>query len=499
MSPQNINDDGTLWRIFDVAPLTTEDGKLPGLFGNAVEMPAHLYRFSGGDGTEYDPYIITTAEQLAKLATFINTGTTPFSYPNVYYRLGNDIDISCYGEGFNNGEGWMPIGNTVIIDNVYEYTFRGNFDGDGYKVTNLYIYSPTLEYAGLFGWIGSSGSVINLGVEDANVSALSSHGARHAGAIAGWNSGVVSNCYSTGYIYASGYYAWVGGIVGYSNISAGGSINRYLANCYSTASVVAEGSVSIIGTSVYAGGIAGYNNSDIYNCYSIGSVYANSNNNNNNTSHAGGIVGRNNNGSIMSCVALNPKIECYGTNRNFGRVAGLNFGANAAMDGNFAFDNMINPDGGTTWDNISIDLIDGGDIDVATIHADGTLGGQFSTYGGWTSENGKLPGLFGNVVDMPEHLMLLSEFEGDGTDDSPYLIKTAAEMERMATLINDRIAPYFYEGIWYELVNDIDLSEYGVNFNDGLGWMPVGFNSDNTFKGNFNGKGKVISILFINR
>jgi hypothetical protein len=67
---------------------------------------------------------------------------------------------------------------------------------------------------------------------------------------------------------------------------------------------------------------------------------------------------------------------------------------------------MINPNGGRTWEYKGLDEKDGADITLQSIMADGTLGGRFTTANGWTVKNGKLPGLFGNTVDIPAHLLM---------------------------------------------------------------------------------------------
>jgi hypothetical protein len=100
------------------APWTYEPGKLPGLFGKTVEMPAYITAkligyFAGGDGSQGDLYQIATAAQLAKLAELVNAGDT--DYNSRYYQLISDIDLSSYGAsntGFNSGKGWIPIWDT---------------------------------------------------------------------------------------------------------------------------------------------------------------------------------------------------------------------------------------------------------------------------------------------------------------------------------------------------------------------------------------------------
>lgn len=50
--------------------------------------------------------------------------------------------------------------------------------------------------------------------------------------------------------------------------------------------------------------------------------------------------------------------------------------------------------------------IDGSDITVSAINADGTLGSRFTSGYGWLTQNGKLPWLFGNAVELPAYLNL---------------------------------------------------------------------------------------------
>ena len=323
-------------------------------------------QFSNGDGSENNPYVITTAAQLEQLATYVNDGNT--AYNDKHYKLGNDLDVS-------NVEWWRPIGNETK-------SFKGFFDGNNktIKVANM-----TGLYSGLFGYV-QNGIIRNLGVcitDDYN-SQL------YQGGVVGYNDGgTISNCYSTGLVEAGGMSSvTAGGIVGYNK---GGNV----LNCYSAATVTSNGFNGC------AGGVVGYNNNgSISNCYSTGSVYSSSYTV---ASYAGGIVGYNNGGSVSNCASLNVKLECTSPDYEyFGRVVGKN--DSGTLSNNIAFDKMINPNGGTTWSNIGSSNIDGENITVQTINEDGTLGGLFTATNGWTTQNHKLPGLFGKTVDMPEHL-----------------------------------------------------------------------------------------------
>jgi len=85
-------------------------------------------------------------------------------------------------------------------------------------------------------------------------------------------------------------------------------------------------------------------------------------------------------------------------------------------------------------------------------------------------------------------------FSGKGTSDDPYLIPTAAKLAEMRDLVNAGTAPYANAGIYWRLGNDIALSG---------NWTPIGVYTSASglavFRGNFDGAGKTITGLVINR
>ena len=172
------------------------------------------------------------------------------------YYLGNDIDCTCTS-GWNSGAGFEPIGTS------YSNNFTGTFDGQGYKITGLYINLPSSDYAGLFGFTGPGSEITNVGLEQVIVT-----GSWHAGSLVGRTAGgQITNCYSTGNVNGDSH---VGGLVGRNE---GGQIT----NSYSTCSVNGD---------LHVGGLVGRNEGGtITNCYSIGNV--------NGDLHVGGLVGRN--------------------------------------------------------------------------------------------------------------------------------------------------------------------------------------------------------------
>lgn len=92
---------------------------------------------SEGNGSEGNPYIITTAEELAWFRDQVNGGNN-----FICAKISDDveaIDMStvCHAEDKSQNlieKSWKPIGKYY-----YGYQYRGTFDGNGKTITNLYI------------------------------------------------------------------------------------------------------------------------------------------------------------------------------------------------------------------------------------------------------------------------------------------------------------------------------------------------------------------------
>lgn len=110
--------------------------------------------------------------------------------------------------------------------------------------------------------------------------------------------------------------------------------------------------------------------------------------------------------------------------------------------------------------------------------ADGTL-----TVGTHTSlaETDTLVGTIGNQTKalLLRSLNYSTQFDGDGTEASPFLIKSAADMALLSTLTNTHHITF--EGNSFKVFNDLDF--------DGTEYAPVAVDGNN-FKGSFDGGGK---------
>ena len=85
----------------------------------------------------------------------------------------------------------------------------------------------------------------------------------------------------------------------------------------------------------------------------------------------------------------------------------------------------------------------------------------------------------------------LGEWDGDGTEKSPYTIATPADLKRLSSRVNDEGKEY--QGIYFKVTQDITFdSSIQKNF------MAIGWRTNNYFKGSFDGNNKIISGINTN-
>ena len=240
-----------------------------------------------GSGTEEDPYQINSANDLASLAYKANNGMDT----KYHYVLNTNIDL--------NNIIFPGIGNVM-----FEKTFNGVFNGNGYVITNLYISVSDSNCYGLFGHI-KDGKVLNLDVTNANVVG-SSYDEIYVGVIAGFvDNSEISSSSASGYIDIE-YYGYQSMTIG--SLASYVMNNSKINNVYTDISInvnIMNNQVSNKPTATI-GGLAGFiYDSSIEYGYTKGSINVDSNDD---YVNAAGITGF---GSGESIKAIYSMVDLY--------------------------------------------------------------------------------------------------------------------------------------------------------------------------------------------
>ena len=133
---------------------------------------------ANGDGTAEKPYEITTAAELAWFRDWVNTCEVGDSHRDACAKLMADIDMSSLCHPADDSKGvaelsWSPISDVAKNNQAPIFMWRGQFDGNGKTISNLYI-NATSDYQGLFGYgLSNDESIIgvikNLTLANVNV------------------------------------------------------------------------------------------------------------------------------------------------------------------------------------------------------------------------------------------------------------------------------------------------------------------------------------------
>jgi len=148
-----------------------------------------------GDGSAADPYQIATAGQLESLT----------DHPELWDRhfvLTADVDLT----GRTYQAALIAPGTHSTTAGFQGTPFAGSLDGQGHAIRNLFIQAGGQGYAGLFGMIGKTGRVEQLGLLDAIVKTPPSSGTAtrsgsvtsYLGVLAGGNEGAIADCSAVG-------------------------------------------------------------------------------------------------------------------------------------------------------------------------------------------------------------------------------------------------------------------------------------------------------------
>ncbi|NDV80601.1 fimbrillin family protein [Bacteroides sp. 51] len=246
-----------------------------------------------------------------------NPGENGDDYAGKTLRLTKDVTL----EELKEELGVMPLGSK-------ETPFRGTFDGQGFKITDVNLVSND-DFLGIFGYTDGA-TIKNLNVEGVGVKNGSENSSTATGGLVGYaNNTLITNCHVTYTDIVSAAYDNAGGLVGYAvggtriegcstntkvyaqHSYAGGLVGRTLAGTsikYSFAQKFDADNTdyTVEAGNYYAGGLVGAcNNTNIEYCYSWSGAKA--------IRYVGGFVGRYEStaeitGLLQYCYAAGSKI-----------------------------------------------------------------------------------------------------------------------------------------------------------------------------------------------
>lgn len=496
-----------------------------------------------GDGSKDNPYVISTAAELAWFRDYVNASIDNRSASAV---LTNDIDLKdfCHAadETKNVAElSWLPIGGSL--------GYYGSFDGKNHIIRNLYISISNSRKIGFFSCITHC-SIKNLIFENAYIDA--SNNCDEIGVLAGrFHYGNVQNIKILKSCSVKGY-RWTGGLIGYINVGD-------LAYC--------ENYASVNGVDVYTGGISGYSGDGKFtSCSNFGDVVG--------VDNVGGLFGEfyyhtvmkecANYGSVEghSCVGGIFGISIYeckvgGNILSMGNIKGSDsyVGIVGGYVGYIAGGKVqtISINGIVAYSNSAAMTIDGTiqESDKIKIVGEGYLrindqnnikgftteqlksgevtyllnGSTSKSADGeklaWYQEIGKdnypvlAPNCYGiveknangnyiNISHNPNadgicstcgNYVSAPPTQGDGTAASPYQIEKPCHLAWLRDQVNAGT-----KDICAALTNDIDLTNYCHKANNGqseLSWEPIGKDDTNLWRGTFEGNGHTITNLYV--
>lgn len=111
--------------------------------------------FSGGNGTQADPYLIATAADLQALSELCANAATSEKYASSHYRQTRNIDMS-------------SVANLATICSTEAVPFSGTYDGCGHRIYNLKVSMNNCQYTGLWGYLTGKVNNLCLGSKNGN-------------------------------------------------------------------------------------------------------------------------------------------------------------------------------------------------------------------------------------------------------------------------------------------------------------------------------------------
>jgi len=390
----------------------------------AAPVECYVFLRAGGSGTVRDPFLIATAGQLIALA----------QHPNLmdqHFRLVRDIDLDPNLPGRQIFDRAVIAPDTSDMDEGFQGSaFTGTFDGSDHTVSNLTIEGGS--YLGLFGAVGPEAKVVDLNVVNIDVIGYG----WNIGAIAGYSSGTVQDCYSNGLVMG---HSDVGGLVGSNNSAyiinshsdtdvvgieyVGGLVGSHLSDYSDEAAVYSSNAMGSVFGWQWVGGLVGFNQGTVSKCSSSSFI--------NGSSFLGGLVGYNDITGLLS--------NCYSSStvRGEDTLGGLVGGNAGSLCFTYSIGEVIGMSGtgglvgkaytqaevvASFWDvDISGQSSSEGGIGLTTAELQ-----DVNTYldAGWDFAGENDNGTENIWYIVSDNYAQFFSFEGIGTPENPYQIQT---------------------------------------------------------------------------
>lgn len=221
--------------------------------------------------------LVNTVAELAKINESEETLAGKYIQESDLNLLGYDYMV---GQPDAQRLVWKTIGSAEEgwsgIDESDETIFRGEYDGNGFNIGNLYAEGES--YMGVFGCIGKTAAISNVNMVSGKCVTE-----KHSGLLCGYNFGKISGC-SNSCDYAAGNNS--GGICGYnadSGVISDCRNTNTITGVYLIGGLCAEnmglitgcsntGNIVVEGEERFAGGICGINRGKLYACNNSGDV-----------------------------------------------------------------------------------------------------------------------------------------------------------------------------------------------------------------------------------
>lgn len=237
---------------------------------------ACLAKYSGGNGTAEEPYLIGTPNDLNAI------GTDPNDWDK-HFLMTADVNLADFNES-----------NYQIIGTNWYNPFTGSFDGNGHAISNFKYASTDKNFFGLFGYVAGPNCIFkNVHITNFDITICygglydPDHELNRAGCLAGeMHNAEILNCSVSNSVIRLGGGKTVGGLIGYFDAGLISNCNASEVEIWCEPARETE----------FAGGIAGFASGVIEGCSATGRIYGDG--------YSGGIIGSlGNDSEAIGCLS----------------------------------------------------------------------------------------------------------------------------------------------------------------------------------------------------